>query len=135
MMPFLASKMLAIRTFLTLLAVTFHEKRAALLASFDAADRARSGFISAGISGIGTLALTIVAVILAAVVGLRVIAALFPTYGESVRAIADGFNNTTWGDGTANVISPIFRLLVALAGLIAIVGLVLLAVNLHKKHS
>lgn len=86
------------------------------------------------ISALGGMALTIVGIILAAVIGLQVINSLFPTYAGAVHGIADSFNNTTWGNGTANVISPIFGLLTALAGLIAIVGLVLLAVNLYKRN-
>jgi hypothetical protein len=90
---------------------------------------------NAQITHVGVLALSIVGIILAAVIGLQVINSLFPTYASAVHGIADSFNNTTWGNGTANVISPIFGLLAALAGLIAIVGLVLLAVNLYKRSA
>lgn len=83
------------------------------------------------IRNLGTVALTIVGVILTAVIGLQVLSALFPTYSGAVKNISTNFSTTDWGDATATNISPIFGLVAALAGLIGIVGLVLLVVNLY----
>lgn len=78
--------------------------------------------------------LTIVGVIIAAVVAIAIIAALFPTYMGSLADITGAFNdpNTTTGDSTADTLLPVFALLVAFGGLFAIVGLVLLSIKLKK---
>lgn len=81
------------------------------------------------IAGIGTAIMGIIVVIIVAVVGMRVIAALFPTYSGSVSNISENFTTADWGDTTANSISPIFALVVALVGLIALVGLVISTVS------
>lgn len=79
--------------------------------------------------------LTIIGVIIAAVVAIAIVAALFPTYMTSLASLGDTFNdpNTTTGDATADTLLPIFGLLIAFAGLFAIVGIVLLAVKLKKS--
>lgn len=87
---------------------------------------------AANISAVGTVALTIVGVILAAVIGLRVLAALMPTYTSSVGAIAENFTTADWGDPTANDISPIFALVVALGGLVGAAVLAIVLVTRRK---
>ena len=78
--------------------------------------------------------LTVIGVIIGAVVAIAIVAALFPTYMTSLASLGDTFNdpNTTTGDATADTLLPIFGLLVAFAGLFAIVGIVLLSVKLKK---
>jgi hypothetical protein len=77
--------------------------------------------------------LGIVSVIIGAVVGLIVLAALFPTYlggvADLVGAMTD--ENTTTGDDTADGLLPIFGLVTAFAGLFAILGLVFVVVKLR----
>lgn len=78
--------------------------------------------------------LTIIGVIIGAVVAIAIVAALFPTYMTSLASLGTTFNdpNTTTGDATADTLLPVFALLIAFAGLFAIVGIVLLAVKLKK---
>lgn len=81
-----------------------------------------------------TFGLTIIGVIIGAVVAIAIVAALFPTYMTSLSDLGTAFNdpNTTTGDDSADALLPIFGLLIAFAGLFAIVGIVLLAVKLKK---
>ncbi|MHB8585241.1 MAG: hypothetical protein ACYDDF_05320 [Thermoplasmatota archaeon] len=86
-----------------------------------------------GMKGIMHLAIGIVVVIVAAVVGLTVLAALLPTYTGSVRSIGANLTNANWGSTTANSISNIFgTILVPLLGLFAIVGLIFAAVYINR---
>lgn len=79
-------------------------------------------------------ALSIVGVFIVAVVGMAVLAALMPTYFSSLAGVGDTFTdaNTTTGNSDADALLPIFGLLVAFAGLFAIVGLVIVVVRLKK---
>lgn len=81
-----------------------------------------------------TFGLTVIGVIIGAVVAIAIVAALFPTYMASLADLGTAFNdpNTTTGDSSADALLPIFGLLIAFAGLFAIVGIVLLAVRLKK---
>ncbi len=78
--------------------------------------------------------LAIAGIIIGAVVSMILIAALLPEYLGAVADVTGEFNNntTTTGDATADTLLPVFGLLVAFAGLFAIVGLVFLAVKLRK---
>lgn len=87
------------------------------------------------IASVGTIALSVIGIILAAVIGLRVLAALFPTYTSSVASISENFTTADWGETTANDISPIFATVVALVGMIAVVGIVLLVMHFRKTHA
>lgn len=80
-------------------------------------------------------ALTIVAVVIGAVVGLSVLAALLPTFFGSLSDIGAVFSdgNTTTGNDDADALLPVFGLLIAFGGLFAIVGLALLVVSIKKK--
>lgn len=81
--------------------------------------------------------LVIVAVVIGAVVGMAILAALMPTYLDSLSGVTGEFNdpNTTTGDDDADALLPVFGLLVAFAGLFAIVGLVLLVVKIRRGGS
>ena len=78
--------------------------------------------------------LTTAAVIIGAVVALIIVAALLPTYLGSVEDVVDTFNasTTSTGDATADSLLGTFGLIVAFAGLFAIVALVFLAIRLKK---
>lgn len=82
-------------------------------------------------------ALTIVAVVIGAVVGLSVLAALLPTFFGSLASIGDVFSDeaTTTGNADADALLPVFGLLIAFAGLFAIVGLAILVVQAKKNSS
>lgn len=82
-----------------------------------------------------SLPLTILTVVITAVVGIAILAALFPTYLGSVADIVGAFNDpaATTNDTTADTLLPIFGLLVAFGGLFAIVGLVLMVVRINRK--
>lgn len=101
---------------------------AMLMSPFTAWKRDESGEISINFG------LTIIGTIIGAVVAIAIVAALFPTYMGSLSDLGTAFNdpNTTTGDATADTLLPVFALLVAFGGLFAIVGIVLLAVKLHK---
>jgi hypothetical protein len=79
-------------------------------------------------------ALIIVAVVIGAVVGLSVLAALLPTFFGSLGDIGAVFSdaNTTTGNADADALLPVFGLLIAFAGLFAIVGLALLVVKIKS---
>lgn len=81
------------------------------------------------------VALTVTVVVVGAIVGLIVLATLFPTYGGSVKNLSTNFTNQDWGNATANSLGPIFGLLISLAGMFAIVGLVFLIVKLTDRKS
>lgn len=91
-------------------------------------------FANVNLGGLITVVFAIVGVILAAVLGLKIIAALAPTYAASVSDIADVFNTTDWGDQTATDISPIFAMVVGIAGLLGLVGLVFLSLNVYRSR-
>lgn len=98
--------------------------------------RLRSAFrgdISGALNTSG--ALIIVAVIIGAVVGLAVLAALVPTFFGSLADIGAVFTDpsTTTGNSDADALLPVFGLLIAFGGLFAIVGLALLVVAIKKK--
>lgn len=80
-------------------------------------------------------ALVIVAVVIGAVVGLSVLAALMPTFFGSLADIGGVFTdaNTTTGNTDADALLPVFGLLVAFAGLFAIVGLAILVVRIKNQ--
>jgi hypothetical protein len=79
-------------------------------------------------------ALVIVAVVIGAVVGLSVLAALLPTFFTSLGDIGAVFTDpsTTTGNTDADALLPVFGLLIAFAGLFAIVGLALLVVKVKN---
>lgn len=83
-------------------------------------------------SKIGTYALGVASVIIAAVVGLVILATLFPTYGDSVNNLTENVTNQDWGNPTANALGPVLGMVVALGGLFAIIGLVFAAYKLSK---
>jgi hypothetical protein len=74
-------------------------------------------------------AFTILGIIIGAVVVLAVIAALLPTWLDSVADVVTNFTDpaATVGDATADSLLPIFGLLIAFGGLFAIVALVFVA--------
>jgi len=82
-----------------------------------------------------TFALTVIGVIIGAVVGISVLSALAPTWFSSITGIVSVFTsgNYTTGDTTADGLMPIFGLVIAFAGLFALVGLVFLVVKLQGK--
>lgn len=101
------------------------QKRMEAVRSFD---DDTNGFLEA--SGL----LAIVVVIIVAVVALALLAALSPTFLESVAGIVNVFisGNYTTGDATADNVMPVFGTLIAFLGLFALVGLVFAAVQLRR---
>lgn len=90
---------------------------------------ARSDMATLDIQG----ALIVAGVIIAAVVGVQVIAALAGTWFEGIANLTGAFDTATTGDATADSLLPIFRLLIALAGVFALVGAALLAVRIRNR--
>lgn len=84
------------------------------------------------LSGIGAVALSVAAVIIGAVVSLILLSALFPSYSGAVGNLSENVSTADWGDDTANSISPVFGMLVALGGLFAVIGLAFVAYKLNK---
>lgn len=87
-----------------------------------------------GIINLGGV-LSIAIVILVAVVGMLLLAALAPTYLDAGASLAGTFSNnsTTTGNDDADELLPIFSLLIAFAVLFAIVGLVFAVVKLRGR--
>lgn len=106
---------------------------AAMLAALPGASNTKKEPDERGLINLGGV-LGIAGVIIGAVVSIILIAALLPTFLDAVSDVTGAFNdaNTTTGDDTADSLLPIFGLLVAFAGLFAIVGLVFLAVRLRR---
>lgn len=100
------------------------DKRAALRAFFRHTEAQLN--VSAG--------LTLAGVVIGAVVLLAIIAALMPTWFGSLESIGTNFTDpgTTTGNTDADALLPIFGLLVAFAGIFAIVGLIVAAVRLRN---
>lgn len=79
-------------------------------------------------------AITIAGVIVSAVVGLAVLAALAPTWFNSTGDLAENFSTADVGDSTANSIAnDIFPLIIALLGVFAIAGLAFAVMKLGKR--
>ena len=106
---------------------------AAMLAALPGVKNDPMGRDERGLINLGGV-LGIAGIIIGAVVAIILIAALIPTYLGGVADVVDVFNdaNTTTGDATADSLLTVFGLLVAFAGLFAIVGLVFLAVKLRR---
>jgi len=86
----------------------------------------RSGFINLGrVSGV-------VSVIIIAVVTLLILAALAPTFLSAVNDTVHAVEDADTGNTTANTLLSVFGLLIAFAGLFAIVALVMRAVRIGK---
>lgn len=94
----------------------------------------RFGRDQRGLINLGSV-LSIAGIIIGAVVAVILIAALIPTYLGGIADVVGVFNdnNTTTGDTTADSLLTVFGLLIAFAGLFAIVGLVFLAVRLKRS--
>lgn len=69
-------------------------------------------------------ALTLVGVIIGAVVGIQVLAALAPTWFDATGDLSENFTNADVGDPQANALANgVFPFIIALVGVFAIVGL------------
>jgi hypothetical protein len=88
---------------------------------------------AANLGAIGAVALGVASVIIGAVVSLILLSALFPSYSGAVGNLSENVSAADWGDDTANSISPVFGMLIALGGLFAIVGLAFVAYKLVKN--
>ena len=78
--------------------------------------------------------LGIATVIVGAVVAIALVAALAPTFFDSLRDVNENFSTADTGDTTANSIAnTVFPILIALAGLFGLVGIVLAAVKLKGR--
>ena len=113
------------RTKLALLALVAQMNHT--LARFGRADLAAVSF-----GHLGTIALTVVIVILGAYIAITVIASLLPTFASAVKNISGNFSTADWGNDTANSLGPIFGLIISLLGMFAIVGLVLYAMSFRS---
>lgn len=77
-------------------------------------------------------ALTVAGVIVGAVVGLSVLAALAPTWFDATGDLAENFTNADVGDTTANnIANTVFPLIIGLLGVFAIAGLAFAAMKLR----
>lgn len=103
-----------------------HSRRAMRTANADA------GFVD--LNHALLLGLGIVGIIIGVVVGLQILAALFPTYTGSVANISTNMTSANWGNTTANSIGPVFGLVISLVGMFAVVGIVLLAFSLYNTR-
>ena len=75
--------------------------------------------------------LTVAFVVIGAVIGIQILAALAPTFFTAVADLNQEFNTADVNDTTANSILPIFPTLLGLAGVVAIVVLALAAFKLR----
>lgn len=94
---------------------------------------ARYAQCQSGVINIGAL-LSIIVIIVVAVAGMGILASLAPQYMSSLADFVGVFNdvNSTTGDDTADTLLPTFGLLIAFAGLFALVGLGILVVKLRR---
>lgn len=88
------------------------------------AENRRDDAANTSLAGIGAIALSIVAVIISAVVGLVILSKLFPTYSGAAANLSTNMSSADWGDPTANSLGPVFAMVVSLGALFAVVGLV-----------
>lgn len=87
----------------------------------------------ANISNIGGFALGIVGLILAAYVGVQVVASLLPTYAGGINSITENLSDADWGDDTANSLGPVLGLVAALVGMFGIAGLIFTVVKFRSS--
>ena len=79
-------------------------------------------------------AMTVAGLIVTAVVGLNVLAALAPTWFSSTSDLAENFSTADVGDTTANSIAnDIFPMIIGLLGVFALAGLAFLAFKLRGQ--
>lgn len=78
--------------------------------------------------------LGIAGAIIGAVVGISILAALIPTWFGSLASIGENLTDpgTTTGNTDADALLPVFGLLIAFAGIFAIVGLVVAVVRMRR---
>jgi hypothetical protein len=79
-------------------------------------------------SGIN-FALGLVGSILAAMLAMIVVAALFGDYVDSVRDVNENLTAADFGDDTTNSIAPIFAIVVGVSALAGLVGIIVYAVT------
>jgi hypothetical protein len=95
--------------------------------TFDPARHSEGGAINI------SSAITVAGVIVGAVVGLSVLAALAPTWFDSVGDLGENFSTADVGDTTANdIANNVFPLIIGLLGVFAIAGLAFAAMKLRK---
>lgn len=91
-------------------------------------DEEASAGLMAGVAG----AFGLIIIIIGAVIGMRVIASMAPGYIESVANVTSTVQNSDFGNDDVNDMRAPIAILMAFAGLFAIVGLVL-AVMVIKR--
>lgn len=79
-------------------------------------------------------ALALVGVILAAVIGMRILSSLAPGFISDGANLSQNISDADYGDATANSLAPTFGLLISLSVLFAIVGLVIGIVLFYRKR-
>lgn len=77
-------------------------------------------------------ALTIIAIVITAVVGLFILAALAPMFFQAIADLVGAFNEGSTNSSAADSLLPVFALLVAFAGVFALVGLAILVVRIRR---
>lgn len=77
--------------------------------------------------------LAIVGVILGAIVSLLLLAAMLPQLFDATHDVTDTFANATTGNAPADSILSVFAFIVPIVIVVAIVGLVVLAVKFSKN--
>lgn len=77
--------------------------------------------------------LAIAVIVIGAVVGIRVLGALLPSYFSGLQSTVGTLSSATTGNTDANSLMPTFGLLAAFAGVFAIVGLIIFVVRVRKS--
>lgn len=77
--------------------------------------------------------LAIAVIVIGAVVGIKVLGALLPSYFSGLQSTVGTLSTATTGNTDANSLMPTFGLLAAFAGVFAIVGLVIFVVRVRKS--
>lgn len=75
------------------------------------------------ITAVGVIALSIVAVILGAVVGMQVLASLYPTFGGAAGNLSENITTVDLNDPTANSLRPTIAMVVSIAAVLGILGI------------
>lgn len=82
---------------------------------------------------LGNSFLFIALLIVGAVVGMKVLGALLPSYFSGLGDVVTTFDTATTGNADADEILPTFGLVAAFAGIAAVVGLVFVVVKLRRS--
>ena len=77
--------------------------------------------------------LFIAVIVIGAVVGMSILAALLPSFFTSTQSVVGTLSSATVGNTGANSLMPTFGLLAAFAAVFSIVGLIIYVVKVRKS--